>query len=328
MARPIRILFKGAYYHVINRGHRKAEIYLEDADYQKFILVLKEACQIYKASITAYCLMTNHYHLIVHTPQANLPEVMKQINGVYTQIFNKKYKYEGALFKGRYKAVVVQEGSYLLRMIRYIHRNPVKAGIVKKEKDYRYCSHRDYLEVKEQEWLQFKDVVKSQIKSKDFKQAYMDYMKKDDEEINKYLDDKREQVFRSIILGDQGYIDKIKEKHLKSERYYDEIPESRHIRAEAVIRKIKKETQKEFKIKEERLYKSIRGQENIPRMIAIRLARECSMLGHRQIGRLFGDISYKSSAIYCDRIKKKCISDKKLAKTYEKLMVRCSQVET
>ncbi|MFH2138980.1 MAG: transposase [Candidatus Omnitrophota bacterium] len=327
MARPIRILFKGAYYHVINRGHRKAEIYLEEADYQKFIKIIKEACEIYKVKIVAYCLMTNHYHILVHTPEANLPDFMKQVNGVYTQIFNKKYKYEGALFKGRYKSVVVQEGSYLLRLIRYIHLNPIKAGIVKNAKDYKYCSHRDYLEAKEQEWLQFKAEVKSQIKGEEFKQAYIDFMKKDDEEINKYLEDKNDQVFRSII-GDQKYIDKIKEEYLKSEIYYEEIPESRYIRAEAVIKKIKEEIQKVFKIEEKILYKSNRGQENIARMIAIRLARECSLLPHRQIGKIFGDISYKSSAIYCDRVKKKCLSDKKLAKVYDKLKVRCSQVET
>lgn len=240
MARPIRILFKGAYYHVINRGHRKAEIYLEDADYQKFIQVLKEACQTYKVNITAYCLMSNHYHLLVHTPQANLSDFMRQVNGVYTQIFNKKYKYEGALFKGRYKAMVAQEGSYLLRLIRYIHRNPVKAQIVKNIKDYKYCSHRDFIGEKENEWLQYKDVAKSQLKGRDFKQAYIDFMKKDDEEINSYLEDKSMRVIKGIILGDQEYVDKIKEQYLTSERYYDEIPESRHIRAEIMVKKIKK----------------------------------------------------------------------------------------
>lgn len=328
MARSIRILLKGGYYHVINRGHRKAEIYLEDADYEKFIKIVKEACEIYKVKIVAYCLMTNHYHLLVHTPEANLPDFMKQVNGAYTQIFNKKYKYEGALFKGRYKAVVVQEGSYLLRLIRYIHRNPIKAGIVKNAKDYKYSSHGVYLEAKEQEWLQYKDEVKSQISGKDFKQTYIDFMKKDDEEINNYLEDRNVQVFKSVILGDQKYIDEIKDKYLKSERYYDEIPESRQIRAEAVIKRIKEEILKVFKIAEDKLYKSVRGQENIPRMIAIRLARECSLLPHRQIGRIFGDISYKSSAIYCDRIKKKCLVDKKLAKVYAGLKARCSQVET
>ncbi|MBU1086259.1 MAG: transposase [Candidatus Omnitrophica bacterium] len=328
MARPIRILFKGAYYHVMNRGHRKTEIYREDADYEKFIKIIKEACEIYKVKIIAYCLMTNHYHLLIHTPEANLPDFMKQVNGAYTQIFNKKYKYEGALFKGRYKAVVVQEGSYLLRLIRYIHRNPIKAGIVKNAKDYKYSSHGAYLEAKEEEWLRYKDEVKSQIKEKNFKQAYIDFMKKDDEDINKYLEDKSDQVFKSAVLGDQEYIDEIKEKYLKSERYYEEIPESRHIRAEAVIKRIKGEILKVFKIEEDKLYKSKRGQENIPRMIAICLARECSLLPHRQIGKIFGDISYKSSAIYCDRIKKKCLADKKLAKVYASFKVRCSQVET
>ncbi|MBU4252307.1 MAG: hypothetical protein KJ647_04940 [Candidatus Omnitrophica bacterium] len=120
----------------------------------------------------------------------------------------------------------------------------------------------------------------------------------------------------------------LKEQYLNAERYYEEIPESRQIRAELVIRKIKEETIKVFKINEEQLYGTKKGKENVARMIAIRLARECSMMPHRQIGQLFGGISYKSSSIYCERIKKRCDKDKKLADEYERLKARCSQVET
>jgi putative transposase len=138
MARPARIIFEGAYYHVINRGQAKRKVYLDKKDYKAFLNVLSDACQIYGVDIIAYCLMGNHYHLLVKTPNANLSDFMRQLNGVYTQIFNRRYKRDGSLFKGRYKANVVQEGSYLLRLIRYIHRNPVRAKMRRRCEDYVY----------------------------------------------------------------------------------------------------------------------------------------------------------------------------------------------
>ena len=92
MARQLRILFEGANYHIINRGQSKREIFLEDKDYKIFIDILRECCERYKVKIGAYCLMNNHYHLLVHTPDANLSQFMRQVNGLYTQRFNKKQR--------------------------------------------------------------------------------------------------------------------------------------------------------------------------------------------------------------------------------------------
>ena len=126
MVRQIRILFEGAYYHVLNRGQGKRDIFLDDNDYKTFLRIIKETCELHEVTIVSYCLMPNHYHLLVHTPHANLPDFMRQLNGVYTQNFNRRYKHDGPLFKGRYKAIVVQEGSYLLQLIRYFHNNQLE----------------------------------------------------------------------------------------------------------------------------------------------------------------------------------------------------------
>lgn len=329
MARPLRILFEDAYYHVINRGQGKRDIFCDQEDYHSFQEILKGACQVYGVRIVAYCLMRNHYHLLVQTPKANLSDYMRQVNGVYTRIFNKRYKQDGTLFKGRYKAVVVQEGSYLLRLVRYIHNNPVRAGIVKDPGEYLYSSHKAYLEGKEQEWLRFKAGLKTQWKNeKDVKKAYREYMKKDDEELKEYLDQKRSKAVNAIIFGEEEYLDKIKTTYLNAKRLYGEIPEGKRLKDEINNETIKKAVKTAFKINEKELVACKRGKENIGRMLAIGLIRECSGYPYREIGQMFGGISYKSAAKYYERVKKRCITDKAFKKLFDDIKVTCSQVET
>ncbi|MCK4518608.1 MAG: transposase [Candidatus Omnitrophica bacterium] len=329
MARPLRILFEGAYYHVINRGQDKRDIFLDKNDYKAFLRTLKETCQLYEVSIASYCLMTNHYHLLVHTPNANLSDFMRQINGVYTQVFNRRYKHDGPLFKGRYKAIVVQEGGYLLRLIRYAHNNPVKAGVVKKNSDYAFSSHNNFIRQEENEWLKFLGLLKTQFKGqKDLKKAYINFMKKNDDELEEFLQDKSKKAMQAIIFGDEAYMDDIKMKYLHGQHMSGEIPQAKQINDELKIKNIKKEVIKAFKIEEKNLYSSIRGKKNNARIMAIGLARECSGLSYGKIAQIFGGINYKSAAKYYERIKRKCKSNDKIKKLFYDLKQRCSQVET
>jgi putative transposase len=129
MSRPLRIEYPDAWYHVMNRGRRSEKIFLDKNDYQAFIQVLIESTEMWNLRISAYCLMPNHYHLLVQTPDANIARCMRHINGVYTQRFNSRHRSEGQLFKGRYKSILVSADAYLLQLLRYIHRNPVKSGL-------------------------------------------------------------------------------------------------------------------------------------------------------------------------------------------------------
>jgi len=108
MSRPLRIEYPGAWYHVMNRGRRSEKIYFNNSDRESFIKVLQESSELWNIRIAAYCLMSNHYHLLVQTPEGNLSCGMRYINGVYTQRFNRSHKKEGKLFRGRYKAVLVE----------------------------------------------------------------------------------------------------------------------------------------------------------------------------------------------------------------------------
>lgn len=133
---PLRIEFSGALYHVTSRGDGQKDIYLNDLDRREYLSVLSEVCKRFNWTVHAYCLMSNHYHLLLETPDGNLSQGMRQLNGVYTQRFNRNHKRVGHVFQGRYKAIIVQKDTCLLELARYIVLNPVRAGMVHAAKDW------------------------------------------------------------------------------------------------------------------------------------------------------------------------------------------------
>ena len=145
MARPLRIEYPGAWYHVINRGAGKRRIFHSIQDHELFLSLLGEASQVYGIEIHAYSLMGNHYHLLIHTPRGGLSRAMRHLNGIYTQKINRRQRTDGPLFRGRFKSLLVQSDEYLLELVRYIHMNPVEAGLCRPPKDHRWTSHRAYL---------------------------------------------------------------------------------------------------------------------------------------------------------------------------------------
>ncbi|MDA1101451.1 MAG: transposase, partial [Proteobacteria bacterium] len=144
MARPLRIEYPGAVYHVTARGNAQAAIYLDDADRRSFLDTLALAIERHAWLCHGYCLMDNHYHLLIETPTANLGRGMRHINGVYTQAFNRRHGRVGHLFQGRYKAILVEREAYLLELARYVVLNPVRAKLagIKAASDWPWSSHR------------------------------------------------------------------------------------------------------------------------------------------------------------------------------------------
>ncbi len=140
MARPLRIEFPGAIYHVISRGNAAQPIYHDDNDRLTFLEILSSTVQRYRWLCHSYCLMGNHYHLLIETPAGNLSSGMRQLNGVYTRRFNTRHNKSGHLFQGRYKSILVERDTYLLELIRYISLNPVRSGIVTDPAQYRWSS--------------------------------------------------------------------------------------------------------------------------------------------------------------------------------------------
>lgn len=142
MSRPLRLEFHGALYHVTSRGDGREDIFLNDADRALFLDVLADVVGHFNWSVHAYCLMGNHYHLLVETPDGNLSQGMRQLNGVYTQRFNRRHQRVGHVFQGRYKAIIVQKDSYLLELARYIVLNPVRARMVRSAREWPWSSYR------------------------------------------------------------------------------------------------------------------------------------------------------------------------------------------
>ena len=142
MSRPLRIEYPGAVYHITSRGNEKKPVFKDDEDRETFLRILTHVNKRYHWLCHAYCLMDNHYHLLVETPDGNLSLGMRQLNGVYTQAFNKRRTRTGHLFQGRYKAIVIQKDSHLLEVCRYVVLNPVRAGMVEKPEDWKWSSYQ------------------------------------------------------------------------------------------------------------------------------------------------------------------------------------------
>ncbi len=141
MARPLRIEYPGALYHLTSRGNARADIYLSDDDRQLFLDCLAAVCDRWQWLCYAYCLMNNHYHLMIETPEGNLSKGMRQLNGVYTQRFNKRHGRSGHVFQGRYKSILVDRDAYLLELSRYVVLNPVRAGLVHRPEQWSWSSY-------------------------------------------------------------------------------------------------------------------------------------------------------------------------------------------
>jgi len=328
MARPIRINFEGAYYHVVNRGRGRMNIFRNHRDYKDFLRLMAECCDQYQVSVVAYCLMSNHYHLLLHTPHANLSAYMRQLNGVYTQAFNRRYRQDGSLFRGRYKAVIVQEEFYLMRVIRYIHLNPKKAEIVRKPEDYEWASHKEYLKVnRSKRWLNYQDVMKRKWgKEKKGLKGYEAFMGQEhDREVEEFYKAKKV----GCVLGENDYKDQLAHNYIHKKRYYNrEIPERRKIEQKYLVEQIEEIIKAEYNLSEEELRNARRGEENEARNLAIRLIREKVGVSCKEIAQRYGVGNERSISEYCRRVKLKCQRDERFAQGYRKLEKLSLQVET
>jgi len=222
MARPLRIVFPGAFYHVTSRGDDRRDVFKSSRDREKFLDYLASATERYGAAVHAYCLMNNHYHLFLETPAGNLPEIMQHINSAYTTYANVKRKRTGHLFQGRYKAILVEADEYAAELSRYIHLNPVRAGAVSKPEDYAWSSYRSYIGCGDApEWLKREFILgffgKKAGAAADY-QAFVESM------LGKEYESPLQQTFGSAILGTAGFIETITATHLAGKEVERDVP--------------------------------------------------------------------------------------------------------
>lgn len=178
MPRPLRIEFENAHYHVMHRAIAGRSAFSSAEAYQAFLNILGETCIRYEVQVFAYCLVHNQYHLLLKTPKGNLSRAMQHINSVYTQYINRLNVVDGPLFKGRFKAVLVEPGEMLLLLSMYIHRRPnaIRKPVVKHLVDYTWSSYRAYIgQVEPFDWL-VPDTLLTMIKGENKAQGYADDM--------------------------------------------------------------------------------------------------------------------------------------------------------
>ena len=213
MARQIRIEYPGAFYHVFSRGNQKQPVFLSDDDRYFFLNCLRKACEKYGVIVHAYCLMLNHFHLIMETPLGNLSNMMHFLITKYTVYFNKKHKRQGHLFQGRYRSVLVEAVGYAKELSRYVHLNPVRAGLVSRPEDYTWSSFLCYLGVNRPEgWLETAVVLK--LFSDDPQMARKTYQAFVSHAIGKEPLDRIRNSVKTGVLGSEEFIARIKRTYL------------------------------------------------------------------------------------------------------------------
>jgi REP element-mobilizing transposase RayT len=223
MARPLRIEFEGALYHVTSRGDEKREIFKTPTDRQRFLEYLSSATERYGAVIHCYCLMTNHYHIFVETPRGNLSQIMRHINGAYTTYYNVKRKHAGHLFQGRYKAIVVEADQYALELSRYVHLNPVRAGIAPTPEDYQWSSYSSYIgEEQPPLWLHRKLVLA--MIAEDLASSQQRYRVFVEDLIGKEYDSPLLHAVASTILGSAEFVEAVMADFVEKEAAIRDVP--------------------------------------------------------------------------------------------------------
>lgn len=223
MPRPIRIEYDNL---SCNEGGRaRNDIFLNDFHYLTFLKVIEESCKRFEIIIHAYCLMPNHYHLLIQTPKANLSRSLRHINSVYTQRFNKSQKIDGPLFRGRYKAILVDEDNYLLGLSRYIHRNPIeiksKDSLVSDLKDYKWSSYPFYLNLlKSPSWLNKDKTLSIFEGTGSYLNKYKLFVEDEADDYCKRKDNKMilgDVVFKKEVIAKMSH-DTLKQEKIQTER--------------------------------------------------------------------------------------------------------------
>ena len=307
MGRPLRISFPGAFYHVTSRGNERRSIYQTNRDFEKFLGYLESATERYGARIHCFCLMTNHYHLLLETPRGNLQAILHHLNTGYTNYFNTKRKRVGHLFQGRYKAILVEKDPYALELSRYIHLNPVRAQLVKDPLRYPWSSYSAYGEKKKRWGWLHTEFILAQI-SRNKRKALRGYREYTQRGIAENIEDPLKKTVASTVIGSEEFIEWVRERWVKREMVDREVPAIRNLAKRPDLSLILHECEKGF------------GKASLEsRRMALYLSHHLSGLSLREIGEFFGGVSISAVSQNSRRQEKRLKEDAELSKTMGRL---------
>jgi putative transposase len=332
MVRPLRIEYPGAWYHVTSRGNEKKKIFSDDQDKRSFLEILSATRNLYAVKVHAYVLMENHFHLVLMTPEANLSAFMQRFNTTYTVYYNRRHKRSGHLYQGRYKAILLEEDSYLLELSRYVHLNPVRIkqfsrrDIKEKLKiihTYPWSSYRGYIRLKGRERFIDYGTILGMIGGGDDQKRRKSYERfvisgiAEDMNMSFWGD-----VKGQAVLGSEGFADWVYRSFL-SEHSSDtrELPGIKQLRTgPTTVMEIAKAVASECGVPEAQLYQS-RAPCRDARMLFLELCRIylSRKMSLAELGKRVGGITASAFSRNRARLAEKLEKDSFLRERFEKL---------
>lgn len=310
MARPLRIEYPGAFYHVMNRGNSGAAIFQNKRDREKLLEYFGKAVTRYGIKIHTYCLMITHYHLLIETPYPNLSQAIKWINASYAAYHHRKWNRSGHLFQGRYKALLIDADEYLTHLSRYIHLNPVRAGMVDHCKDYPWSSYPVFGGYgKPPEWLEEHRLLSLFSEDPDkAKKKYRDFVESVQHE---KIENPSKDVVNGLILGGADFVKRIKQEFLHKGSNVKETPQLKRLNPRLSPQDLVPAVCAEFGCDRAAiLQKGKKG--NMARDVAIYLCREMTGESGVALGRYFGGISGAGITVRYNHMAKTIQGDRKM----------------
>jgi REP-associated tyrosine transposase len=325
MARPLRIEYPGAVYHVTGRGNERKSIFGDRVDRETFLEIMIQSKSIYEVRIFAFVLMENHFHILLETPLANLGQFMRRFNITYTSYFNRIHKRVGHLYQGRYKSILVDKESYLSELSRYIHLNPIRTKTMKNKTveerwkyliNYPWSSLRGYLSQSSKKPFIDYSLVLGDFGG-DNLQGRRAYRKRTKEDLVEGLDTKRKVIGQSILGGDQ-FLKRLKENFFpkKRDRECPGLTGLRRFRAEEEIVAI-------FSEETGKTLEEVKDKKNPLRPVLMDLLYRVGGLTGVEIGKIF-DVDYSTVSQSRKRFAMKENKDKNLRKLIERIEAKLS----
>jgi putative transposase len=280
MGRPLRLEYPGAVYHVMSRGHERAAMFRDDEDREQFLALLGVIAVREGWEVHGYCLLGNHYHLLVETPLGKLSQGMVSLNGRYARWFNRRHRRRGHFLEGRFRSVLVQKESHLLELLRYIVLNPVRARLVERAVDWKWSSYRATAGVWEApQWLAVDWTLLQFARSRAAaRKAFRRFVACAD------LGKRDEELEKSPYLGDQDFVTQVR-RMLEGKQIPDEIPLRYRRLTHIGIEEVRTAVAREWRVSEQSLARRRGGDE---KKAAVYLARQLTRLGGREVGAAFG----------------------------------------
>jgi len=315
MARPWRIQYEGALYHIFSRGNNQQDIYLADDDRYLFLDTIGQMSERYGIDIFAYVLMDNHYHLLLRTPKANLSRSMQWLGTTYTRRFNLEHFQSGHLFQGRYKSILVENDAYLMQLSYYIHNNPLRAGMVKRLIDYRWSSYPPYAYNRSHpDWLD-QSLILSQISGDNKYRQYREKSQKYSAEHRRLGEDFRHE----FIYGSKKFVKRIKNRFLVGEPD-PAIPHQKSILKNANPESLLKKACKVLQCDLKRMKNSLRVRkpDKLNRDILLYCLWQEGSYSNSQIGDSFG-LTHSAVSQRVAIIRKKIAKEKQFEKQIEEI---------